>query len=222
MIEKETLQFLEALQKNNDREWFNAHKEWYARARANFETTVSELIQSLATFEPEVGYLEPKKCIFRIYRDIRFSTDKSPYKNHFGAIFHPHTAHKWSGYYLHLDPHELFISAGQYAPDPPQLKKIRKEIDTDYENFRKILDEEQFQKEFGDLYRDETTLQRVPNGFDKNSPAAEYLKLKSFYVMKPLTKEQVLSKDFVPYASSLYKKMSGLSRFLDEAVREEG
>lgn len=221
MIEKDTLNFLEALQMNNNREWFNEHKDWYTRARVNFETTVAELIQSIATFEPEIGYLDAKKCTFRIYRDVRFSTDKSPYKTHFGAIFRSNPSIKWSGYYFHLDPKELFISAGLYGPEPAQLKKIRNEIYTDYEHFRTILDEKQFKKEFGDLQRDETTLQRVPNGYDKNSPAAEYLKLKSFYVTKPLTEEQVLSKDFVPYASGVYKIMSGFSHFLDETLTED-
>ncbi len=221
MIEKDTLHFLESLQKNNNREWFNTHKDWYIRARANFEHTAGELIQSIAGFDPEVGYLDPKKCVYRIYRDVRFSADKSPYKDHFGAIFQPRGANRLSGYYFHLNPSEMFVSVGNYCPTPIQLKKIRNEIYTDYENFRRLLDQEDFKKEIGDLYRDERTLKRVPNGYDKNSPAAEYLKLKSFYVIKHLTEEQVLGADFVADATRIFKIMSVLGRFLDETGAED-
>jgi len=178
------------------------------------------MIQAIAAFDPEIGLLEPKKCLFRIYRDVRFSPDKSPYKTHFGAIFRPRTAERISGYYMHIDPQEIFLSYGYYMADPEQLKKIRRGIYSDFDTFSEILNNKTFKKEVGDLFRDEDALQRVPNGFDKDHPAAEYLKLKHFYVHKPISKSQLLSEDFIEYAAKIYKIMYPLGEFLDDIVNE--
>ncbi len=221
MLKKDTLDFLVALQDNNNREWFTENKKWYERARADFETLVGQLIQSIAMFDSEVGLLNPKKCMFRIYRDTRFAADKTPYKTNFGAVFRPHTAGRLSGYYLHLSPEEIFISYGQYMLMPDQLKKMRRGIYNDFEMFEEIINEKRFKKEIGDLYRDEDMLQRVPNGFDKNHPAAEYLKLKHFYALKPVSQEQLFSEDFVGFATGMYKIMQPLGRFLDDVLEED-
>ncbi|MFV0418575.1 MAG: DUF2461 domain-containing protein [Dysgonomonas sp.] len=220
MLKKDTFTFLETLQQNNSREWFTENKAWYERARTDFEGLVSEVIRNLAIFEPEIGHLNPKKCIFRIYRDTRFSTDKTPYKTNFGAVFQSNFREKGSGYYLHLSPGECFLSCGFYMLQSEQLKKIRKGIYDDFEMFQEILNEKQFKKEIGDLYRDDDMLQRVPNGFDKNHPAAEYMKLKHFYVMRSVTEEQILSEDLASYAARIYKIMKPLSEFLDDLVTE--
>jgi uncharacterized protein (TIGR02453 family) len=220
MLTKDTLHFLEALKKNNNREWFTDNKAWYERARKDLDALVAQIIQSVAAFDPGVGILEPKKCIFRIYRDVRFSADKSPYKTHFGIIFHPHTAERVSGYYLHIDPQEIFLSCGYYMPDAEQLKKIRRGIYTDFDTFSEILNEKTFHKEIGDLYRDDDALQRVPNGFDKGHPAAEYLKLKHFYVLKSITEDKLLREDFAQYAAKIYKIMQPLGEFLNDVLTE--
>jgi len=220
MLKKDTLTFLEALKKNNNREWFNENKAWYEQSRNNVELLVTEMIQALAGFEPEIAHLNPKKCIFRIYRDTRFSTDKIPYKTNFGAVFQSNFKEKASGYYMHISPEGCFLSCGFYMPQPDQLKKIRRGIYNDFGMFQEIINEKRFKKEIGDLYRDEDILQRVPNGFDKNSPAAEYLKLKHFYVMKQVSEKQMLSEDFVKYATKIYKIMKPLSEFLDDLLTE--
>lgn len=220
MLKKDTFTFLETLKQHNNREWFTENKAWYERARTDFERLVSEIIRSLSVFEPEIGHLNPKKCIFRIYRDTRFSTDKTPYKTNFGAVFQSNFREKSSGYYLHLSPEGCFLSCGFYMPQSEQLKKIRKGIYDDFEMFQEIINEKQFKKEIGDLYRDDDMLQRVPNGFDKNHPAAEYLKLKHFYVMKSVTAEQILNEDFASYATRIYKIMKPLSEFLDDLITE--
>ena len=220
MLKKDTLDFLIALKENNDREWFAENKKWYERARADFEKLVGELIQSIAAFDSEIGMLNPKKCMFRIYRDTRFATDKSPYKTNFGAIFRPHTAERLSGYYFHLSPEEIFVSYGQYMLMPDQLKKVRRGIYDDFEMLQEILNEKRFKKEIGDLHRDEDALKRVPNGFDKDHPAAEYLKLKHFYVFKPVTQEQLFRDDFVAFATDMYQVMQPLGRFLDDLLED--
>lgn len=221
MLKKDTLLFLESLKENNTREWFTENKAWYERARANFEQFVAQIIQAIATFDPEIGNQEAKKCIFRIYKDTRFSKDKTPYKTNFGAIFRPRNGGKGSGYYLHIDPAECFVSCGQYMLPPDELKKIRRGIYNDFETLNQILNNKEFKKEFGgDLYRDENTLQRVPNGFDKNHPAAEYMKLKHFYVYKPITHEQLMSNDFVEYVAGIYKLMMPLNEYLNDLLTE--
>lgn len=221
MLKEETLNFIETLKLNNSREWFTENKSWYERSRADFEKLVGQIIQGINTFDPEIGYLEPKKCIFRIYRDVRFSQDKSPYKTHFGAVFSPQGLAKTSGYYFHLDPAEPFISCGHYMLMPDQLKKMRRGIYNDFETLESIINEKNFKKEFGDLYRDEDVLQRVPNGFDKNHPAAGYMKLKHFNVLKFLPREKLLDKDLAEYVIEMYKLMYPLSVFLNDILLED-
>lgn len=218
MFTKDSYEFIEELKKHNDREWFAANKSWYERARTDFELLVAGVINEIAAFDPGIGHLEPKKCIFRIYRDTRFSQDKTPYKTHFGAVFRSNGLDKSSGYYLHIGPDESFLTCGHYMLLPEQLKKVRKGIYEDFETFSEIISEKEFKNEFGDLYKDDDMLKRVPNGFDKDHPAAEYLKMKHFYALKYISKEQLFSEDFVKYAGSIYKKMYPLSEFLNDLL----
>lgn len=218
MNENDIFKFLEALKSNNNREWFQQNKDWYERSKENFEGIVAQIIAEIKSFDDEIGYPDPKKCIFRIYRDVRFSLDKTPYKTHFGAVFRHQGLDKSSGYYLHLSPGESFLSCGHYMLLPDQLKKIRRGIYNDYDTFRAILDKKSFKKEIGDLYRDDDALTRVPNGFDKDNRAAEYMKLKHFYVLKEIPEDKLYSRDFVRYAGSIYREMMPLGRFLNDLL----
>ncbi|MDR0795246.1 MAG: DUF2461 domain-containing protein [Tannerella sp.] len=214
MIKKETLSFLETLQKNNNREWFQANKSRYREAYRDMEDLISELIFSTAQFDEKLGLPDPKKCIFRIYRDVRFSTDKSPYKTNFGAII----GLKKNGYYLHIGPGEYFLACGYYLLLPEQLKKLRKGIYDHFDELNRIISNPVFRSELGDLQRDEDKLQRVPNDFDKDHPAAEYMKLKRFYVMKPFTEDQLFRDDFVAYTSDIFRLMMPLKYFLSDLL----
>lgn len=220
MLKNDTIDFLKSLKNNNSREWFSENKAWYERARADFEELVADIIRSLVVFMPEAKLLNPKKCIFRIYRDTRFSADKTPYKTNFGAVFQSSFRGKFSGYYLHISPEGCFLSCGFYMPQSQHLKKIRKGIYDDFEMFQHIINEKQFKKEIGDLQRDDDILQRVPNGFDKDHPAAEYLKLKHFYVIKPVSEKQILGEGFASYAVKIYKIMKPLNDFLDDLITD--
>lgn len=220
MLNKDIFEFLEELKNNNNREWFASNKKRYESVRTGFELTVAQMIESLSFFDKEMAYLTPKNCIFRIYRDVRFSLDKSPYKTHFGAVFRPKKLAKTSGYYLHISPEDSFISCGHYMLQPDELKKIRRGIYNDFEMFSEIINKKGFKEEFGDLYQDDDKLSRVPNGFDKNHPAAEYLKLKHFYVVKQIPHEVIFSEDLVSYAVEKYKKMKPLSDFLNDLLTE--
>ncbi|MDU1891293.1 MAG: DUF2461 domain-containing protein [Dysgonomonas sp.] len=218
MIQKDTLAFIKALQENNYREWFNENKDWYERARADFEKLVAQVIQIIASFDPEIGLLEPKQCIFRIYRDVRFSPDKSPYKTHFGAAFRPRSLNKTSGYYLHVAPEGSFVSCGHYMLDSAQLKKVRKGIYSDFDTLYEIINNKDFKNEIGDLGREDDTLTRVPNGFDKDHPAAEYLKLKHFYAAKEIPMEILTSEEILPYLNRIYRIMHPLNEYLNDLL----
>ncbi|GBU06778.1 TIGR02453 family protein [Bacteroidales bacterium] len=216
MINKNSLQFLENLKQNNNREWFAENKEWYERAKADFELLVAKMIQALAPFDSEAAHREAKKCVFRIYRDVRFSPDKSPYKTNMGASM----GSKDHGYYMQIAPEESFIACGYYMPQPHELKKIRRGIYEDFETFKEIIDNKTFKNNIGDLRRDGDSLKRVPNGFDKEHPAAEYIKLKRFYVMKTIGQEQLLKDDFVQYAAQMYEAMYPLKKFLVDLLED--
>lgn len=220
MFSKNSYQFLIELKKNNNREWFAKNKSWYEESRTDFEILVSQLISKIALFDNKVHNTDPKKSIFRIYRDTRFSPDKTPYKTHFGAVLTPPLLGKSSGYYLHIDPDGSFISCGHYMLSPDQLKKVRREIYNDFETFQSIIQEEQLQKVVGDLYRDEDVLKRIPHEFDKDHPAAEYMKLKHFYVMKEFSEKELFKDDFLDYITSIYKLMYPLNEFLNELILE--
>lgn len=218
MLNIDSYDFLKALKNNNSREWFQQNKDWYERSKKDFELLTARTITEITSFDDQIGYLDPKKCIFRIYRDTRFSQDKTPYKTHFGAVFRPQALDKTSGYYLHIDPDESFLTCGHYMLTPEQLKKVRRGIYEDYETFRGILDEKNFRKEIGDLYKDDDMLKRVPNGFDKDHPAAEYMKLKHFYAYKVIPEEVLLNEDFVNYAGKIYRQMMPLGHFLNDIL----
>ena len=222
MIQKSTIQFLKELEKNNYREWFNENKRRYEAARENIAEVVAGLIKEINKFEPTLGYPEPKKCLFRIYRDVRFSKNKEPYKTNMGAIIGPegNTKTLKSGYYMHIQPGSSFVSCGVYMPFPQVIKAIRTAIDEDFETFSSIISNKTFKSLFGDLMRDDDALQRVPQGFDKDSPAAEYLKLKHFYVFHPFTDKEMMSEDFVKNAAKIFKATKPLNDWLNAVIED--
>ena len=222
MIQKSTLQFLMELEKNNYREWFNDNKSRYEAARENVISVVAELIKEVNKFEPTLGYPEPKKCMFRIYRDTRFSKNKEPYKTNMGAIVgaEGNTKTLKSGYYMHIQPGASFVSCGVYVPPSPVVKAIRTAIDNDFDTFSGILGNKAFKRYFDDLSREDGALQRVPPGFDKKSPAAEYLKLKSFYVWYQFTDKELMSEDFVKNAAKVLKVTKPLNDWLNVIIED--
>jgi uncharacterized protein (TIGR02453 family) len=220
-VEKFTLDFLTQLRKNNYREWFHAHKAEYDKAKQNVIEITASLLQEIHKFDATIGLPEPRKCLFRIARDTRFSADKSPYKPNFGVIMNPegNTRCVQSGYYLHIEPGNCFVSCGIYMPMPDVLKAIRIKIEEEWDVFSAILRKKAFRDTFDTLVRDEDTLSRVPAGFDKTSPAAEFLKLKRFYVMAGMSNKEVTGSDFVKQAVARFRLMQPLNTFLNEAAK---
>lgn len=216
-VPQETLNFLSNLEINNNREWFNENKPLYLEAKANFENVVNEIIAGVAEFDSSVERLEAKNCIFRIYKDTRFSKDKTPYKNNIGASLvekGPKTLNH-AGYYIHIQPGESFLAGGVYMTEPKNLKAIREAISFEGDSFLKIINK----KSFKDLLELQgTKLVKVPQGFDKENPMGDYLKFKQFTVYHPLSDAEVLEKEFVKNTVKILKEIYPFNRFLNEAI----
>jgi uncharacterized protein (TIGR02453 family) len=216
IIEKQTLQFLRELKKNNERAWFNENKERFDAAYENFTRFVQTLIDETAKFDKSSAGIVAKNAVFRIYRDIRFSKDKSPYKTHFGAVLTGRGKGFLAGYYLHLEPGNAFLAGGVHMTEPENMKAIRAKISAEGKKFLKIISDKNFKKTFtieGDR------LVRVPQGFDKEDPMAEFLKYKDLTLVHSLDDKKILSEDFASYCAKIYKAMVPFNRFLNDAVR---
>ncbi len=218
MLHKSTLDFLKKLKKNNDRDWFNANKKLYEDAKYDFEVFLFELIQAIAEFDEDVSGLEPKDCMFRIYKDVRFSKDKSPYKTNLGASINKGGRKAPNaGYYVHISPSECFLASGLYMPMPDKLLAVREKIAEEPEKFKKIINSPDFKKYYKKLWM-EDSLKTAPKGFPKDHPMAEYLKLKSFIADHPVKEERVLTKNYVQYSSRIFKAVKPLNDYLNDAI----
>ena len=213
-MQSSTLQFLRTLEKNNNRDWFNENKTIYQEAQQDVISFVEKLIEEMATFDEEVGKVDAKKSLFRIYRDTRFSKDKSPYKTNFGASLGMGKGSQKAGYYLHIEPGKSFLGGGIYKPEPSVLKTIRQEISAFGDEFKAILEQDEFRNYFRGLSV-EDKLKNVPQGFEKDDKMAEFLKLKHFIVTHPVSDEQLLSKNAPKEIAKVYHAMKPLVDFLN-------
>jgi uncharacterized protein (TIGR02453 family) len=216
---KEGLRFFQQLKKNNNREWFTRHKADYERfVKVPMQSLVASLQPEFDAFAPEFD-LNPKHAIFRIYRDVRFSKDKSPYKTHSAAHFVIPGKPKGlegSGYYLHIEPGEVFIGAGIYIPSSDQLKRIRKGIVEKSSAFLSIIDNKPFRKRFGPLKGE--VLRRIPKGFDPDHPMGKYLKLKQFFVGSTFDDSVCGNERFVKLCLQTYRATAPFVDFLNETL----
>ncbi|MDR1170473.1 MAG: DUF2461 domain-containing protein [Prevotellaceae bacterium] len=221
-MNKEIFEFLYDLERNNNREWFAQNKKRYEEAKRTVEEFATKLILNINSFDPSLNISDASKTLFRIYRDVRFSANKDPYKTNFGSVIVPdryrRTPCAYPAYYLHLQNNGSLASMGVYMPDAQTLKKIRRAIDEDFEVFADMA--KKLESSFGTMLRDEDSLKRVPQGFDKNSPAAEYLKLKNFYVYQEFSNKEVLGKDFLEQIISLYRSSYELKEWFVKVVSE--
>jgi uncharacterized protein (TIGR02453 family) len=219
MIQRHTFDFLKELSENNNREWFQANKERYEAARENVIEFTDDLIKHLHKIDPGIDdKLEAKKCVMRIYRDIRFSKDKTPYKNNFGVSLP--TKGKRAGsaeYFLHISPGNTFIAGGYWMPPAEHLKAIRQEIDYNGNDLKKIIDDAEFIKLFGE-FRKQEQLKSVPREYNAENENVELLKLKSFVAFHKLNDEELILKDSVAYVASICGKIYPLNVFLNNAL----
>lgn len=219
------LTFLRGLKKNNRKEWFEEHRADYEREiKLPLLALIEEVDVLLAEFAPEI-IGSPRKSMFRIYRDVRFSKDKSPYKTHAAAWFYhrdggssvgSEAAHGGAGFYFHLAPEGTFIGGGIWMPPRPVLNRIRQNIADDYEGFEDIVHSASFKKRFGPLEK-EAMLTRPPRGFAPDHPAGEWLRYQSFTAGRELTAEEYLSPKLPSIIAKHYEAMTPLIRWLNEA-----
>lgn len=213
------IQFFRELTANNNREWFHARKEKFDALRKEYLEQVQELINRMALFDPELAGLEVKDCVFRIYRDIRFSPNKLPYKNHLGVyIAKGGRKSMYAGYYLHLEPGNSLLSGGIYMPPNDLLKRLRQDIYDQIEEFEEILEEPAFHAVYPELMGE--TLTRMPVGFPADSPYGYILKHKDFSVYASLPDAFFEAEDWIDQAVVRYRLLQPLNRFLNYTVEE--
>jgi uncharacterized protein (TIGR02453 family) len=219
-LQKNLLIFLRELDKNNNKPWFEQHRPVFEAAKANFLEFNTELISKMQKIDNSLLGLDPKKTVFRINRDVRFSKDKSPYKNNMGTAMSKGGKNMMSaGYYFHLQPdNKSFAAIGSYMPAPEILQSIRQEIDYDLGAFKKIIQAASFKKYF-DGFDDIERLKTVPKGYTSDNPAIEYLKNRSFVVSKYFTDKEVQSPDFLSELLKCYKAAYPLVLFLHRAEK---
>lgn len=216
-IKKSTLDYLKAIGKNNNRDWFLKNKELYNEARGNFESFVQNLLNEITVFEPIMKGLEVKSCVYRFNRDIRFSNDKSPYKTHFGAFMvrgGKKNGDKLAGYYFHIEPGKSIIAGGAYMPPAQWLSAIREKIDDDSAEIREIIKNKEFIKYFGKI--DGEKLKKAPKGYPTDHPDIELLKFKSYLVFNEVKDDFVLSNDLFNHTIKVFKAMKPFNDFLNE------
>jgi uncharacterized protein (TIGR02453 family) len=216
---KKTLVFLKSLKSNNNKEWFDKNKNTYLEAKEEFEQFIDKIIKDIVKFDKKISpELKGKDCTFRIYKDVRFSKDKTPYKTNFGASINPGGKKSLvAGYYMHVEPGNSFLAGGVYMPEPDMLNAIRQEIDYNPDAFLKILKSASFKKYFKGL-DEEDKLKSAPKGFDKDHPHIEILKNKHFLVSYPVSDKQLNDKKVGKIIVDGFKAMFPLMQYLREAA----
>ncbi len=222
MLQPATLKFLRDLKKNNNKPWFDAHRPQYETAKKDFELFIQEVILKHGKKDSDIKDILAKNCLFRINRDVRFSKDKSPYKTNMGAyISKGGKKSPFGGYYFHCEPGQAFIGGGIWQPEPDKIRKVRQEIDYNWDEFKKIIGSKKFKSVYKDLHTGEDmSLSKVPQGFEKDNPAAKYLKLKSWIAMRDVKDADLTSKGLLKLTLDTFDTLLPLLKFLNRAVED--
>jgi uncharacterized protein (TIGR02453 family) len=220
MLQPATLKFLKDLVKNNNKPWFDAHRRQFEDAKTDFASFIQTIIDKHGKKDESIAHLKAKETTFRINRDVRFSKNKLPYKDNMGAyIARGGKKSIFGGYYFHCQPGRCFAGGGLWMPMPPELSKVRQEIDYNFNEFKKIIGSKKFKSVFGDLSRNaEYVLTRVPKGYDTGNPAAEYLKLKSFVAIAFLKESDITSKDLSKKVLQAFETLQPLLEFINRSI----
>ncbi len=214
---QEVLNFLSELKENNNKEWFDQNRDRYQECRKKILFLTELIIHETGKFDSEIGALDPKNCVFRIFRDVRFSNDKTPYKTNMGSFIARGGRKSISaGYYLHIEPGASFVGGGMYCPPADALKAIRTEIFDHPEDFKQLVYNESFRKVYPEMYDDK--LKTAPKGFPKDFPDIDLLKYKSFAFGSTIDDSTVKSDVFVEKIVSSMKELYPVNRFLNTAL----
>lgn len=222
MIAPATTKFLKELKVNNQKSWFDEHKADYQKAKEDFEQFVATVLTQLSSLDPAYGLLRPKDCVFRIYRDVRFSKNKTPYKTHWAAgISKGGKRVHIPGFYLHIDAEgDSFFGGGIWHPDTALLTKIRQEIDYNFEEFSDILNSIEKSGLFTPMADDES-LVRPPKGYTENNPAIDFLKMRNFILSAPLTTTLIHQKNFAAKLLKMAETLQPFLNFMERTLDEE-
>ncbi|MBN9381834.1 MAG: DUF2461 domain-containing protein [Chitinophagaceae bacterium] len=214
-IQSSNFDFLSKLKKNNHREWFNAHKAEYQKELLSMESFAGELLKNL-NIHDMIETPSGKKSLFRIYRDTRFSNDKTPYKTYWSGSFKRATKYRRGGYYFQIEEGNSFIAGGFWGPVPADLKRIRDDIAFDAAPLRKILKSKSFASMFGTLQGEQ--LKKAPQGYEAGHEAIDLLRHKQFLLIRRFSDKEVLSKDFLKEASLTFKAMRPFFDYMSEVL----
>jgi uncharacterized protein (TIGR02453 family) len=223
MLKPATLKFLKDLKKNNNREWFEKNRKSYEAAKEDFALLIDAVIASFGKKDESIASLTAKECVYRINRDVRFSKNKAPYKSNMAAsLISGGKKSILAGYYFHFEPGgKSFVGGGRYMVEPDLLKKIRQEIDYSWTEFSKIIKHKKFAAYYGDLVKGEgMSLSREPKGYEKDNPAIDYIKLKSWVATAPLTDADLTGKDLVKKITAAFETLQPMIVFLNRALSE--
>jgi len=223
MLEPQTLKFLSQLKKNNNKPWFDAHRPQYEAARIDFSNFIQLVIDALQKSDTTITGITAKDSQFRINRDVRFSKDKRPYKENFGAfIARGGKKSIYAGYYFHLAPGNSFMGGGLWQPEPANLKKVRQEIDYNWEEFQSIVKNRTFKKIFGDLYKGEDmSLKRMPKGYEEDHPAINYLKLQSLIAEATIPDEDLTKATLHKKTLAAFQALQPLLNFINRCLESD-
>lgn len=213
------LDFLKTLSKNNDRDWFNAHKGEYLQVKAQVEDFMVWLVEHLVKFDKELALVDARKGVYRIYRDTRFSNDKRPYKDYIGTFLSKEGRHgSCSGYYIHLEPGKCMFGAGVYGLPPEKQKKVRDGIYFQSQKLRNILQKPDMKKVYGGKMDEGMSLKVAPRGYDKNFPDMDLLKYRHYFITRSVTDREVNAAGFAQKLLDGLVTAVPFNRFLNEAL----
>ncbi len=213
----QVLQFLQELSENNNREWFQKNKKRYEESREKVLFITELLINEIRKFDSDIPLLDPKDCLFRIFRDVRFSNDKRPYKTNFGSFIAKGGRKSiYSGYYFHIEPGGSFLGGGIYMPEAGPLKAIRDYIAENGDEFRSIITNKNFKAVFPEMMDDK--LKTAPKGYAPDHEFIDLIRYKSFAFSNRVDKSQILADNYIDYLVSSFKVLYPANRFLNKAL----
>lgn len=221
MIKKTSLDFLSKLKLNNSREWFEQNRNLYENYRDDILQLTENLLKELSKIDQAIAHanLDPRKCLTRVNRDLRFSKDKTPYKNYVLVVFNKNYPQpNKAGYFIHIEPNNCSVGGGVWQTTPEYLKKIRQEIDYSFNDISKIITSPKFQKTFPNGIQGVGKLKKMPDGYDENNPASELLKMKGFCTKEPINDKLLKSKDCIKTIIHSFKTTKPLIDYINKAI----
>jgi uncharacterized protein (TIGR02453 family) len=214
-IRQDSVDFLTELSKNNSRDWFNEHKDWYTEAHNNIIAFADALLSAMNKHD-KIETASGKSSLFRIYKDVRFSKDKLPYNTHWSGAFKRATKKLRGGYYFRIQPGNSFLACGFWGPDSNDMKRIRQDIDSNFEAWQKLLADKMLVKTFEKMRGEQ--VRSTPRGFAKDHPAIELLRYKQFLFKYEFSDQEVCSPDFVRTVDNIFQKMRPFLNFMSDVL----